>query len=111
MTIALVDANAFYCSAQTLFEPWLRDHPVVVASNNDGAVVSRNDAAKALGIKMGQPVFELREMAAQGRVKIFSSNYPLYQSLSNRMMAILEELSPRIFIYSIDKSKLYSADA
>jgi DNA polymerase V len=52
MTIALVDANAFYCSAQTLFEPWLRDHPVVVASNNDAAVVSRNDAAMALGIKM-----------------------------------------------------------
>lgn len=103
MTIALIDANAFYCSAQTLFEPWLRDHPVVVASNNDGCVVSRNDAAKALGIKMGQPVFELREMATEGRVKIFSSNFQLYQSLSNRMMAILEELSPRIFIYSIDE--------
>ncbi|MDM9653223.1 Y-family DNA polymerase [Pseudomonas wenzhouensis] len=103
MTIALIDANAFYCSAQTLFEPWLRDHPVVVASNNDGCVVSRNDAAKALGIKMGQPVFELREMASEGRVKIFSSNYQLYQSLSNRMMAILEEISPRIFIYSIDE--------
>lgn len=104
MTIALVDANAFYCSAQTLFEPWLRDRPVVVASYNDGAVVSRNDAAKALGIKMGQPVFELREMASQGRVKIFSSNYPLYQSLSNRMMAVLEELSPKTFCYSIDES-------
>lgn len=65
--------------------------------------MSRNDAAKALGIKMGQPVFELRDMAAQGRVKIFSSNYPLYQSLSNRMMAVLEELSPRIFTYSIDE--------
>ena len=103
MTIALVDCNAFYCSAQILFEPWLRDFPVCVASNNDGCVVSRNDAAKALGIKMGQPVFELRDMQSAGLVKIFSSNYPLYQSLSNKVMAVLGEVSPRVFVYSIDE--------
>lgn len=78
MTIALIDANAFYCSAQILFEPWLRDSAVVVASNGDGCVVSRNDPAKALGIKMGQPVFELRDLEARNQVKIFSSNYSLY---------------------------------
>lgn len=71
MTIALVDANAFYCSAEILFRPWLRDFPVCVASNNDGAVVSRNDPAKALGIKMGQPVFELKDLTARNQVKIF----------------------------------------
>lgn len=77
-TIALVDANGFYCSAQTLFEPWYRDRPVVVASNNDGCVVSRNDPAKAIGIKMGEPVFRLRELVDRGQLKIFSSNYALY---------------------------------
>ncbi len=103
MTIALVDANAFYCSAQILFEPWLRDKAVVVASNNDGAVVSRNDPAKALGVQMGQPVFELREVRERGQLVVFSSNYALYQSISNRIMAILEEMAPRIFVYSIDE--------
>lgn len=103
MTIAIVDCNAFYCSAQILFQPWFRHRPVVVASNNDGCVVSRNDPAKAMGIKMGQPVFELRELMARGEVLVFSSNYALYQSLSNRVMAILEELGPRIFVYSIDE--------
>lgn len=103
MTIALIDANGFYCSAQTLFEPWYRDRPVVVASNNDGCVVSRNDPAKAIGIKMGEPVFRLRALVDRGQLKIFSSNYALYQSLSNRIMAILEELAPRIFVYSIDE--------
>lgn len=103
MTIALVDANAFYCSAEILFQPWLRDFPVCVASNNDGAIVSRNDPAKALGIKMGQPVFELKEMIARNQMKIFSSNYELYQSISNRIMAILEEQSPRVFVYSVDE--------
>lgn len=103
MCIALIDANAFYCSAEILFQPWLRDFPVCVASNNDGAVVSRNDPAKALGIKMGQPVFELKDLTARNQVKIFSSNYELYQSISNRIMAILEELSPRVFVYSVDE--------
>lgn len=71
--VALVDANAFYCSAQILFQPWLRDRAVVVASNGDGCVVSRNDHAKALGIKMGQPVFELRNLVRRNRVVVFSA--------------------------------------
>ncbi|GAA0387237.1 hypothetical protein GCM10008969_05160 [Pseudomonas veronii subsp. inensis] len=83
-TIALIDANGFYCSAQTLFEPWYRDRPVVVASNNDGCVVSRNDPAKELGIKMGQPVFQLRELMDRGELKVYSSNYALYQFMCNR---------------------------
>lgn len=61
MAIALIDANSFYCSAELLFQPWLRDKPVVVASANDGCVVSRNDPAKALGIEMGQPVLGFGE--------------------------------------------------
>lgn len=103
MTIALLDANAFYCSAQILFEPWYRDFPVCAASNNDGAIVSRNDPAKALGIKMGQPVFELRELIFRNEVKIYSSNYALYQSVSNRIMSIIKELAPKIFVYSVDE--------
>ncbi|AJE23799.1 translesion error-prone DNA polymerase V subunit UmuC [Azotobacter chroococcum] len=105
MAIALIDANSFYCSAELLFQPWLRNKPIVVASNNDGCVVSRNDSAKALGIKMGQPVFELRVLLARNEVKVFSSNYELYQSLSNRLMAILEELTPgKLSINSIDEA-------
>lgn len=104
MTLALIDANAFYVSCQLLFQPWLRGTPVVVASNNDGCVVSRNDEAKRLGIKMGAPVFELRELVRRKQVTVFSSNYELYQSLSNRVMAILEEQAPRIFVYSIDEA-------
>ncbi|WP_137887706.1 translesion error-prone DNA polymerase V subunit UmuC [Pseudomonas sp. 2FE] len=104
VTIALIDCNAFYCSVEVLFQPWLRDRPVVVASSNDGCVVSRNDPAKALGIKMGQPVFELRDQMARNEVKIFSSNFELYQSVSNRVMAVLDELAPRIFVYSVDES-------
>jgi len=103
-TYALVDCNSFYCSCETLFQPWLRTKPVVVISNNDGCVVSRNDAAKDLGIKMGVPLFQIRHLQENGSLQVFSSNYALYQSLSNRVMAILEELAPRAFVYSIDEA-------
>ncbi len=33
---ALVDCNNFYASCEKLFDPTLRDRPVVVLSNNDG---------------------------------------------------------------------------
>lgn len=101
---ALIDANAFYCAAEILFQPWLREHPVVVASNNDACVVSRNDAAKAIGIKMGQPVFELTHLVERQQLRVFSSNYPLYQAISNRIMAIIAEQAPDSFVYSIDES-------
>lgn len=102
-TVAIVDLNSFYCGTETLFQPWLRGKAVVAASNNDGCVVARNDHAKALKIKMGQPVFELKELMARGEVIVFSSNYALYQSMSNRFMAILDELAPKIAPYSVDE--------
>ncbi len=104
MAYALADCNAFYVNAHTLFMPWLRDRAVCVASNNDGCVVSRNDPAKALGIKMGAPVFQLKELMERGELTVFSSNFELYQSLSNRVMATLEELSPRLSVYSVDEA-------
>ena len=104
MQYALVDCNWFYASVEMLFRPWLRTKAVVVASNNDGCVVSRNDLAKALGIKMGTPVFELRDLVQRGELHLFSSNYEVYQSISNRVMAVLDELSPRLSVFSIDEA-------
>lgn len=66
--------------------------------------MSRNDPAKALGIKMGAPVFQLKELMERGELTVFSSNFELYQSLSNRVMATLEELSPRLSVYSVDEA-------
>lgn len=37
---------------------------------------------------------------------MFSSNYELYADMSQRVMAVLEEMAPRVEIYSIDESFL-----
>ena len=93
--LALIDCNNFYVSCERLFRPDLLNVPVVVLSNNDGCVVSRSNEAKALGVRMGQPWFECKDLVAQHGVFALSSNYALYADLSNRVMQILSEYSPR----------------
>ncbi len=103
---ALVDGNNFYVSCERLFNPRLEGVPVVVLSNNDGCAVARSNEAKALGIKMGEPWFELRELARRHPIQALSSNYTLYADLSARMMSILRQFAPRQEIYSIDEAFL-----
>ncbi len=101
--IALVDGNNFYVSCERVFNPALENRPVVVLSNNDGCVVSRSNEAKALGIRMGVPFFEIRPLVKSHRLVWLSSNYALYGDMSARMMALLGEFAPQQEIYSIDE--------
>lgn len=103
---ALVDCNNFYVSCERLFRPDLAQRPVVVLSNNDGCVVARSQEAKALGIQMGVPVFQIKALLKAHRVVVFSSNYALYAELSQRVMSTLEHLAPAVEVYSIDEAFL-----
>jgi DNA polymerase V len=103
---ALVDCNNFYASCERVFQPKLTGKPVVVLSNNDGCVISRSYEAKSLGIPMGAPEFKIRHQLKQEKVQVFSSNYPLYGDLSNRVMKILEGFTPNVEVYSIDEAFL-----
>lgn len=103
---ALVDCNNFYCSCERVFNPALRDKPVVVLSNNDGCIIARSNEAKALGIKMGEPFFKIRQTLEEQKVAVFSSNYALYGDMSQRVMSLLSEFTPDITIYSIDEAFL-----
>ncbi|QXD01335.1 Y-family DNA polymerase [Klebsiella sp. PL-2018] len=100
---ALADVNSFYASCEKVFRPDLRAKPVVVLSNNDGCVIARSKEAKLLGIKMGVPWFQLKSAQFPEKLHVFSSNYELYASMSDRVMTHLEELAPRVEQYSIDE--------
>lgn len=102
----MVDCNNFYASCEKLFDPKLRDRPVVVLSNNDGCAVARSAEAKALGIKMGVPWFKMRDEALKHGIVAKSSNYSLYADMSNRVVDVLRAFAPRIEVYSIDESFL-----
>lgn len=103
---AIVDCNSFYCSCERLFRPDLRNRPVVVLSNNDGCMISVSSEAKKLGLRIGAPLHEVKDIIRRHRVQVFSSNYQLYGDLSRRVMRILDELHPDVLQYSIDEAFL-----
>ena len=103
---ALVDCNNFYVSCERIFNPKLEGRPVVVLSNNDGCIVARSNEAKALGIGMGVPAFEVEKILEENNVEVFSSNYALYADMSGRVMKTLSKFTPDIEVYSIDEAFL-----
>lgn len=103
---ALVDCNNFFASCERVFQPNLKDVPIIVLSNNDGCVVARSNEAKALGIPMGEPVFKLAKLIEEHGIAVFSSNYALYGDMSHRVMTILSQFVEDMEIYSIDESFL-----
>ena len=102
----LVDCDNFFCSCERVFRPDLNGKPVVVLSKNDVGVVAMSKEAKALGIKMGLPYYQMLEQYLKSGITAFSSNYKLYGDLSARVMAILREEAPSMYQYSIDETFL-----
>lgn len=102
-SFALIDVNNFYVSCERLFNPRLAGRAVVVLSNNDGCVIARNAAAKALGIAMAVPYFQAAKLLRPHGGVALSSNYALYADMSNRVMRILASYSPQQEVYSIDE--------
>ncbi|MEG0519361.1 MAG: Y-family DNA polymerase [Bacteroidales bacterium] len=103
---ALCDCNNFFVSCERVFNPSLEHRPVIVLSSNDGCVISRSNEAKALGIKMGQPLFQLQEVVRKYNVTSFSTNFILYRDMSQRVMNTIREMVPAMEVYSIDEAFL-----
>ncbi|PIJ50003.1 DNA polymerase V subunit UmuC [Erwinia sp. OLTSP20] len=99
---ALADVNSFYASVEKVFRPEIRNEPVIILSNNDGCVIARSKEAKPY-VRMGEPWFQVKDRDFPERINVFSSNYALYHSLSQRVMACLEERAPHVEQYSIDE--------
>lgn len=104
--IALVDCNNFFVSCERLFRPDLIGKPVAVLSSNDGCIVARSNEVKDLGILMGVPYFKVRDIFKKNNIHIFSSNFALYSTLSQRVIHQLRQFSPKVEIYSVDEAFL-----
>ena len=102
--IALLDCNNFYASCERVFRPDLIEKPVIVLSNNDGCVIARSDEVKKMGVKMGTPVFKIRDLIVKNNISVFSSNFALYGDISRRIMKILQNTVSDLEIYSIDEA-------
>src|SRR5215217_5345384 len=104
LMFAHVDINNCYVSCERLFRPELEGRVIVVLSNNDGCVIARSNEAKALGIKMADAEFMVRDRLKESDAVIFSSNYPLYADMSARLMNNLSRYTYTLMVYSIDEA-------
>src|SRR3546814_20804237 len=93
MTHAIVDVSNFYVSSERVFDPKLRRVPVIVLSNNDGCAIARSEEAKALHIKMGDPLFKIRDINKRHGIEVRSSNYETYQDMNRRLQEGIEQTS------------------
>jgi len=100
----LADAMQFYVSCERVFQAELHNTPTIILSNNDGCIVALSPEAKALGLKRGQPLFQVQKIIRSHNVQVFSSNYALYGSMHRRFMGVLSEACPRLEKYSIDEA-------
>ncbi|MDG1837254.1 MAG: Y-family DNA polymerase [Phycisphaerales bacterium] len=100
---ALADCNNFYATCERIFHPQFSSKPIIVLSNNDGCVIARSQEAKDLGIRMGQPVFQCRDVIRKNNVVVCSSNYALYEDMSRRVVSSILHFIPEVEIYSIDE--------
>lgn len=99
-----MDCNNFFVSCERLFRPELIKKPVFVLSSNDGCVVARSQEVKDLGIPMGVPYFEVKDLCEKHKITVFSSNFTLYRDISSRVMSALKDEFESIDIYSIDEA-------
>lgn len=101
----LIDVNNMYVSCERVFNPSLNNKPVIVLSNNDGCAVARSNEAKNLNIKIGVPLFQIREIVQKYNVIVLSSNYELYAEMSRRFHKILASYvtDEEVEKYSIDE--------
>jgi DNA polymerase V len=103
---ALADCNNFFASCERVSRPDLQGKPVIVLSNNDGCAIARSNEAKALGIKMGAPLFKIRHLVEKHDIAVFSGNMALYGEMSQRVRWVLGEFAPSVEVYSIDEAFL-----
>ena len=107
---ALVDCNNFYASCERVFNPKIENKPVIVLSNNDGCVIARSNESKELGIKMGEPVFKIKNIIEKYNINVFSTNFALYGDFSKRVMNVLRSEVIQMEVYSVDEAFLDFTD-
>lgn len=100
----LADGNSFYCSCEVSQKPWLDGRPMIVASNSDKIAIALNRQAKAIGLKLGDLLFEHVNTIRQHKILIFPSNYELYGNMSADMHTALASFVQNYELSSIDEA-------
>ncbi len=102
--IALVDCDCFYVSCERKDNPDLQGKPVctVTTTSNKGIVLSRSKEAKALGIKMGAPMFQIKGLYPT--CHYMPARHHRYAEISREVMNTIKSFSPDVEVTSVDEA-------
>lgn len=103
-----IDCNTFYASCEVSLRPDLYGKPVVVANCNEaggGIILALTKEAKALGLKRGNPVFQVKDILNKNNVAVFPANLPKYVDISRRLMQVVKDQQIVLHFtqYSVDE--------
>ena len=103
-----LDCNNFFVSCELVSRPELRGTPVVVANNNGnngGIILALNAEAKAVGLKRGNPLFQVAQLIEQQHVTVIDVHHHLYHEVSAHIMEEVRktEMVLDFIQYSVDE--------
>jgi DNA polymerase-4 len=104
-TILHADLNNFYASVECLYNPKIRDKPVVVGGSPEarhGIVLAKNMIAKVTGVKTGEALWEAKQKCP-GLI-VVPPNFELYMKFSKMAKAIFKQYSPLVESYGADEA-------
>lgn len=95
-----VDGDAFFASVERVNYPKFRNKPVVVGTER-GIATAVTYEAKALGVKRGMPIFQIRRDFPS--VIVLPTHFELYAKYAEKLIKILKKYSDCVEEYSIDE--------
>lgn len=103
-----IDCNTYFASCEVATNPELEGKPVVVANDNEnggGIILALTPEAKALGLKRGIPLFQVRSLIRLNHVVICQVNHKKYHQISRTIMdAVQKQDIVQDFVqYSVDE--------
>ncbi len=103
-----IDCNSYFASCEVATRPGLEGKPVVVANeteNGGGVILALTAEAKALGLKRGTPLFQVRNLIKMNNVVICPVDHKKYRRISRQIMENVQrqEIVQDFVQYSVDE--------
>ena len=104
LTVAHVDADAFYCSVEKRDRPELAALPVLVGGGTRGVVTAACYVARMRGVRSAMPMWQA--LKACPDAVVIRPDFPKYTAASRALRGLMQQLTPLVQSLSIDEAVL-----